>query len=251
MNPPSTTCAIIDISRRCAQAQSQLAYHRRPRDVVARGAGKKDDSTAQIDRLTPSLRGHSAHHLPCISTHPAHPDLSATHIVVEIRILRIRDVLIRHGRAKVARVDAIALDAPLGPLVRHGLGDLQHAALAAGVGRDVAAAGEGVDGGDVDDFARPAVGEQLLRELLARDEHGFEVDVDDEVDVGVGEVDGLGAALDAGAVLACGRESVTDGFGEDGPWKLWRALKVIEANDGRNVRRTSTISATTPSFHIC
>ena len=80
-------------------------------------------------------------------------------------------------------MNAIALNPLFGPLIRHGLRNLQDAAFAAGVGCDVLAAREGVDRGDVDDFARAVGGEEVLGEFLAGDEDGFEVDVDDGVDV--------------------------------------------------------------------
>lgn len=99
-------------------------------------------------------------------------------------------------------MDAITLNPLLGPFVRRRLRDLQDTAFAAGIGRDVFTADEGNDGGDVDDFAWPTVREEFLCELLAGDQDGFEVDVDDDVDFFVGEVNCFGAALDAGAVLA-------------------------------------------------
>ena len=89
--------------------------------VITRGTRQHDNSAAQVHGLTPTLRRHPSHY-----------------IVVEVLVFRIRHILIRHGCTEVARVNAVALNTVLGPLVRHRFGDLQDAAFrcsVAGLGR--------------------------------------------------------------------------------------------------------------------
>jgi hypothetical protein len=57
-----------------------------------------------------------------------------------------------------------------------------------------------VDGGDVDDAAGLVGDEEALDEGLGKEEGAFEVDVEDGVVVGFGDVAEVGGLLDAGVV---------------------------------------------------
>ena len=86
------------------------------------------------------------------------------------------------------------------PLVGEELGQAGDAVLGGGVARDADAALEGEQRGDVDDGAAGLAREGGAGEGLGEEEHRLEVHVDHVVPVGLGEVDGVGAADDAGVV---------------------------------------------------
>ena len=79
------------------------------------------------------------------------------------------------------RMDAIALDAFLRPLIREGFGDLKNSTFACSVRRDVLSAYERDDRSDVDDFSRSTLCQQWLGELLTGDQCGFDVDVQNQL----------------------------------------------------------------------
>lgn len=91
--------------------------------VVACWTCQENDRAGQIDGQTPSFCRHATHY-----------------IIVEVLILRIGAILGRHWSLEIARMDTIALNAVLGPLIRHGFGDLEHATFRCRVGRNVLAA---------------------------------------------------------------------------------------------------------------
>ena len=116
----------------------------RSADVVAGRTRQEYNRAGQIHRQTPSLRWHPAHD-----------------IVVEVFVLRIGGILLRHGRFEISGMNTVAwstlsllsgteagnrplltLDSLLSPLIRHGLCYLQHAALGRCVRRDILAANE-------------------------------------------------------------------------------------------------------------
>ena len=82
---------------------------------------------------------------------------------------------------------------------RHHARQLVDAALARVVAGDAGDRGDAVDRAHVDD--RAAAGRRhLARDRLADEERALEVDVDDGVPVGLGDVEELGGAKDAGVV---------------------------------------------------
>ena len=113
-------------------------------------------------------------------------------------------------------MDRIALDSMLRPFVGHGFRYLHHSTFGRGVRSDVLPSNEGDDAGNIDHLACSSfsvtckrlrlrrtwsfVCKELLRELLTRHHRCFDVDIDDSVDIFVGEVNSFGSPLNAGTV---------------------------------------------------
>lgn len=85
-----------------------------------------------------------------------------------------------HVRGDRTRRYGVDLDVVLGPLVAQRLGHLRHATFGGRVCRDALTADEGVQGGDVQDFALPA-GDHVPAGGLADEEQGLEIDIEDLV----------------------------------------------------------------------
>lgn len=100
----------------------------------------------------------------------------------------------------IAGGDGVYVDAVVGPLVGHQAGDAHDAALGCGVGRHTHATLERQHGGDVDDLAARALGDELACHGLAEEKDRFQIDAHHVVPVLFTETQRVVAADDARVV---------------------------------------------------
>src|SRR3990170_8262991 len=116
------------------------------------------------------------------------------------RVVGAVEVLVDHRRLHVARADAVAADPVEGVVDGDRLRQPEDARLHRRVGREVAVAGEGEDGADVDDHAALAALPHRVDRVLAAPEGTGEVDRDELVPLLVRRLVEAALAEDPGVV---------------------------------------------------
>ncbi len=149
------------------------------RNIATRPPRQKHNRSLEILRLPPPPHRNPLQNLP----RPA--------LIPNQRLI--------HIRRDIPRGNRIDVDALPGPLITQRLRQLRDSALRTRIRRDGQAAGETDQAGDVDDIAAMGTGpcEHVGAEVAAEGEDGRQVDLEDFVPVGEGELMGGVAALDA------------------------------------------------------